>query len=504
MSRAARGLAAGLGLLLVMSFVGGDHESSLWPLVGRVHPLLVHFPLGVLLLALGADAVVRWRSPEVVPQWIPFLLLCGAWSAIAAGIAGVVLADWGSYDPAVLLWHRRIGLFIPVLAAVGYWLRSRSGDRQPRYRVAYATTSLLLAGALVVGGHLGGTLSRGDGFLTRHLPDNVRQMAGLPGETELTRIHVANAESTPVYDSLIQPLLAARCGSCHNPDRKKGGLILTNADGLLAGGRQGKVIVPGRADESEIVIRLSLPPGHTDAMPPDRPMPSAEIAMLRWWIDQGASTTVTLSGIGRPASIRRTLVAYGLDNLPEGIFAQPVVSVDSAALRAARATGLTVLALGTGVGYLSVNATNVSPTWNSRSLEVLRPLAANVASVDLARAPVGDSALTLLGTMPRLTRLQLSNTRVSDGGLEQLRTLQYLEYLNLVNTDVTDQGLRALEPLSRLRTVHLWGTHVTAGGVQRLQRALPHATITAGPPVLIEPTPKSRDSTPPSRSAATP
>ena len=193
---------------------------------------------------------------------------------------------------------------------------------------------------------------------------------------------------------------------------------------------------------------------------------------------------VRLSAIERPASVRRTLAAYGLDELPTGIFALAPAVADTAAVSAARRTGLVIQLLGATVGYLSVDATNVSADWSVAQLESLRPLASAVAWVNLAHTSVGDSALALLGDMPHLTHLRLSQTRVSDVGLESLKRLNYLEYLNLVDTDVGDAGLRALEGLSRLRAVYLWGTRATDGGVARLRRALPRAQITLGAPPL--------------------
>ena len=504
MPRAMRWLIGGLGVLGVLAFAGGDHGAVLWPFVGRLHPLLVHFPLAVLLVAIGVDVTYRWTRAETVRSSVPVLLLVGAWSAIVASGAGLVLADWGSYDPAILQNHERFGLVIPVLATVAYWIRARQPITSPAVPAAARVVAVLLVASLLVGGHAGGTLARGDGYLTRHLPEPVRTLAGLPGETDRTRIPVANADATPVYDSLIQPLLTARCGACHDADRKKGGLVLTTIDGLLAGGRQGKVVVAGRADDSELVIRLTLPPGHTDAMPPDRAMPASEVAMIRWWIDEGASKEITLAAIARPASIRRTLTAYGLDELPTGIFALPVAAPDTMAIRSARAAGLTVLPLGSGVGYLSVDASSVPSSWRSQSLELLRPIAANIASVDLARAPVGDSALALVSAMPRLTRLRLAQTSVTDAGLVALKSLQYLEYLNLVDTDVTDAGLRSLEALPRLSSLYVAGTQVTSGGVARLQRALPRTRIVLDAPILAEPESTTASRRSPPGSAARP
>ena len=247
-------------------------------------------------------------------------------------------------------------------------------------------------------------------------------------------------------------------------------------------------MLPGRADESEIMIRLMLPPGHTDAMPPDKAVAHAELALLRWWIDQGASPDITLSAIERPSAIRRTLAAYGLDDLPEGVFARSMSMPDAVMVTAARANGLSVQSLGHNVGYLSVNAGSVPTTWTPGTLNELRPLAQHVATVDLARTSTGDAAMATLGAMPHMTRLQLSQTLVTDVGLASLGSLQYLEYLNLTETKITDVGLRALEQLPRLRALYLWGTGATPGGVARLKRALPRVSITLDAPKLLDDT----------------
>ena len=480
MTKTLRALLIGLLLLGIIAVVGGDHDSSLWPLAGRFHPLLVHLPIGMVLLGVVAELLGRNPARSAWRPLVPLALLLGAWSAIVAGIVGLLLSDWGSYDPDVLQWHRWLGLGIPVLASATWWLREKAEAGEARAHRSYPIAVGVLLLAITIGGHLGGTLTRGEGYLTRYLPEGVRAVLGLPAEEALTTITIGNPDTTRVYAALIQPILTARCGSCHNPMRHKGGLVLTTSKGLFAGGRQGKVVVAGRAEESELLVRVSLPPGHTDAMPPDRPLSIAEAELLRWWIAQGASTNIKLSTIERPSGVRRTLAAYGLEDLPTGIFALTVPPADSTAIAAARAAGLSVVPLARNGSYLSVAATSAS----AAQLERLRPLAQQVASLDLSRAPVNDSIADLLAALPHLTRLKLTGTRVTDAGVTRFDGLAYLEYLNLVDTDVSDAGLRALERLPRLRAVHLWGTRVTAGGVARLQTLLPRAVVTLGAPVM--------------------
>ncbi|MFN0099523.1 MAG: c-type cytochrome domain-containing protein [Gemmatimonadaceae bacterium] len=479
-------------MLAIVAVTRGAHDSLFAPLVGRGHAVMVHLPIGVLLASVVFDWLVaqplhehEGRSDGLSAAGI--LRLLGAWSAIAAAIAGVLLADWGSYAPETLFLHRALGV-LTALAAVA-WFVVRDGLRHPiRHRTTFVRGgAAAMAALLVMSGHLGGTLVRGDDYLTRYLPQPVRDLARLPDSERLTHRRLANAAASPVFDSIVQPLLMQRCASCHDGTRKLGGLDLTSAEGVSEGGREGKVVVPGRADESEMVLRLELPPGHMDAMPPDRAIPASEIALLRWWIDQGASATITLADIARPSGVRRTLAAYGLDDVPAGVYALTLPEPDSVAIVAASDAGLTVQRVARRSSLLRVHAINVPSTWQEASLASLRPLARHIVDLSLTRTPSSDSALALLAEMPNLTHVGLAHSRVSDAGLQHLRELQHLEVLNLVGTDVSDAGLRTLETLPRLRAVYLGETRTTSAGVARLRRAHPRARIIRDAAALVTP-----------------
>lgn len=506
MDRASLALLAGTAALVVVALAGGVRAASLAPLIGRSHAALVHLPIGALL----ASALLDWidtrqhaghAGGHAGMTGAALLRLLGAWSALLAATAGVLLADWGSYPPGALQQHKWLGMITAVAAVAWYIVRDGMARPVAMRTAAIRSGTVVLGALLLVGGHLGGTLVRGDDYLTRYLPQPVRDVAGLPDAERLTRRHIANAQATPVYDSIVQPLLTQRCTSCHNPARTMGSLDLTSARGLFAGGRQGKVLVPGHADDSELIARLELPPGHLDAMPPDRAIPASEIAVLRWWIDQGASTTVTLADIARPSEVRRTLEAYGLDDVPSGVFALQIPAPDTAAMTRARNTGLTVQRAGRDVPLLSVSATNVPAAWTAGALPMLQPLAAQVIDLNLARTNTGDSALVAMGRMPHLVQLQLSYTQVSDAGLAHLRGLQHLEVLNLVGTRVSDAGLRALDSLPRLRALYLMETSTTADGIARLRRAHPRLRIVGKADSLVTPPARTAVATAPKAGA---
>ena len=84
-----------------------------------------------------------------------------------------------------------------------------------------------------------------------------------------------------------RPVFRSRCGSCHNPDKQKGGLNLDNYGAAMQGGGSGKVIEPGDAESSTLFQVIS----HKEEpkMPPNSPkIPDAEIDLIRKWIEGGA------------------------------------------------------------------------------------------------------------------------------------------------------------------------------------------------------------------------
>jgi hypothetical protein len=86
------------------------------------------------------------------------------------------------------------------------------------------------------------------------------------------------------FETNIAPLLAKHCVECHGTAKKKGRLDLSNRDSAFAGGKSGKVIVPGESQESLLWKMV-----HEDEMPEDRkPLTAAEKETIREWIDAGA------------------------------------------------------------------------------------------------------------------------------------------------------------------------------------------------------------------------
>ncbi len=121
------------------------------PLLGRLHPVVVHFPLACLLLTLVAEGLAlrfgeRWRTVT------GFLLVVSAATAVAAVITGTLLAD---DDSVALRRHQLLG-WITAIGAVLVCPLLRLRNRLP-LRLAL----LALAAMAILTGHLGGALVYG-------------------------------------------------------------------------------------------------------------------------------------------------------------------------------------------------------------------------------------------------------------------------------------------------------------------------------------------------------
>lgn len=96
------------------------------------------------------------------------------------------------------------------------------------------------------------------------------------------------ADSAPDFSLQVAPILQKNCLACHSTAAKMGGLVMENYDLLLKGGAHGKVIVPGKADESRMILMLE---GKIQPRMPfsGDPLPASDIATIKAWINSGAA-----------------------------------------------------------------------------------------------------------------------------------------------------------------------------------------------------------------------
>ncbi len=304
----------------------------------------------------------------------------------------------------------------------------------------------------------------------------------LPNGMHLVR--VATVEHTPidprkspVFASVMQPILNEKCVRCHGGRTQKGGLRLDDFASVTRGGESGKVIAPGRADESELVRRIMLPASSSDAMPPvGRPaLTLAEGQLILWWIGSGADDKSTILAASPPPLVQRILEEIGVTN-ESPVFAQPVALPDAQTLAGLRRT-FQVQVLFSGGGFLRAQPRFDLDPAQPLFLDALSAVASQLVWLDLSNADVSEEQLAALARLRKLQRLNLSGTKAGDATIARLTALPFLETLNLYGTAVTDSALGALGKIPSLSSVYLSQTAVTPRGLAQFSAAHPQVRI---------------------------
>jgi len=135
-------------------------------LIGRLHPLLVHFPIGLVLTAAGAEVVATWTRRQSWRVVAVTNVRAGALLGALTLLAGWVLASAPFMEATPLLvWHRWTGVAAAV-ATLGAAAASRSCHLgSPRSLLLYRGALFGAAALVAFAGHLGGALVWGADFL---------------------------------------------------------------------------------------------------------------------------------------------------------------------------------------------------------------------------------------------------------------------------------------------------------------------------------------------------
>jgi uncharacterized membrane protein len=276
-----------------------SHVSELPRFLGAFHPVLVHLPIGFIVLLGVLEALAlhpRFKHLTAASRTILVLTLP---AVFGAAFTGWLLADRGGYDADLLSWHRWTGVAVAV-AVLFVTVIQRFG-RPWVYRLSLCGTVLLVIAA----GHWGGSLTHGRAYLTGDAPAWLRSWIG----SHPVHTWTADRVNQRVYTSVIQPIFTRYCVSCHGSGKAKAGLRLNARENLLKGSDSGPVIEPGSAARSLLIQQLLSEPDDQNHMPPaGKPQPTPdEIALLEWWVDAGVPANQTAAELNPPPTILRIL-----------------------------------------------------------------------------------------------------------------------------------------------------------------------------------------------------
>jgi uncharacterized membrane protein/mono/diheme cytochrome c family protein len=480
---------------------------------GRFHPIVVHFPIALAVVAVAAEwwrAVSRRQGMSALTQ--P-LLWIAALSAVAATVTGLVEASSRSGSDDTLELHRWLGIAASAaLLGLAWWgqalarsVAAETADSRAQLG-SFRWAALVTCGAVGFTGHLGGELVHGKGHLTDHLwfaTESVEQPVESAPVAEPVRL---SAEEQFFLDK-VKPIMEAHCFECHGARKQKGGLRMDTKAWLFNGDAEEWTVLPGKADASLLVERVKLPRTDPDAMPPEGAgLTAEEIAALEKWINDGAAYPVAPEGMsaipGVPAAAASAAASAAGSIAVVGTAATQVDAATrakaDAASKALAARGVLVQPLALDSPLLDVNASRAEPPLGDGDAAMLADLASLVVNLNLAGSAIGDAGAAAIGGMPNLERLRLDRTMVGDAGLSALGPLPKIESINLVGSKVTAASAGWLKAQASLKRVYVWQTgldtpevlkDLAAGGrVQVVGADLPVAQPTT-PPMPEDPKP---------------
>ena len=434
----AAALSVVLLLLPWLVRLDGKPHSDWQQFLGRFHPMVVHLPIGLLVLLplLEIAAVFRPALREAAG----FVLGVAFASCLLALSLGFLLA-YGSGDagPAVTrhFWGG-IALTIGVLLC----MLSRP-HAQGYQRVIYPTMLIVVLLALVWTADQGGSLTHGGNYLTQYMPASLKRFAFL---------NVKKPAATSFYAEQINPILDAKCVACHGDSKVKGGLRLDSYASLMKGGQDGPVIVAGKPETSILFQRVTLPANHKQFMPAEGrpPLKDEDIALLKAWIAQGASpTATTVAGV----SVR--VSSPDPPPMPVGDYSALIPEIRK--MEKSQGAKLIPISSKPEDGLVLFTA-DVASSFGDAQLAQFQKFAPYIVEAELGRTAVTNASFDTLKQFTHLRALHLEGTSINGDGIEKLTPLTQLIYLNLSGTQVTARAVSPLSSMKNLRRVYLFNT----------------------------------------------
>jgi uncharacterized membrane protein len=451
-------------LLVFFLFVENRLQIPGWlQVAGRMHPLVIHFPITLLIIYIVWALFVekRYGTNEPVKNIGDWILLWSAFTASLAALAGILLSKEDGYDKEALQWHKWGGIAISIIASCWYAYRNSIAKQQ---WLKYAT-ALITLGIVIFTGHQGSVITHGQNFLLAPLTPEKKQPKVL-------------LEEAGVYTDMVRPILQSKCISCHNSKKAKGQLVMETEELLIKGGKHGKLWDSTANAYGLLLSRVHMPVDAEKHMPPDgKPQLSEQdIRILYLWIKMGAPFKTRVMALAETDTLR--LIANTLFN-----------TIETDDYNFAAATDKEIKELNSNYRVLAPLAKEspaLSAAFFSASsylpaqLKELLAVKTQVVDLNLNKMPVKDDELATISQFSNLRKLNLSFTGITGSTLQELNKLNELRQLSLSGTTVKKENVLALSSLKKLSHLFIWNTTLSETEIGQLKKALKDIVVETG------------------------
>jgi uncharacterized membrane protein len=447
-------------LLLLVLFADKVAVGGIWQSAGRLHPLLLHLPIGFFVLFVvfvfaGSSSKKFRKSAKPVIQLTALLIVLTA-------LAGLLLSREGGYEANALQRHLIAGTVMSLVALILSQVNSKQFS-SPYYKIGSLAGLFLLTFA----GHFGAVLTHGENYV----------LGPLTPDAPMT------LKDSSVYSLAIEPVFKSKCGSCHNPSKKKGELILTTQAGIIQGGENGPALVADKGQESELIKRSLLPLDHDDHMPPlGKPqLTDLEFKLLQAWIDGGAAFEGDINTLSNQDTLKNlALLVHARYSQPVGDKQQYLFPfVDGETITQLNTPTRTVKQISTTEPALKADFF-LAKYFDPKEVSELKSVAENIVQLNLSGMPVDDKSVSEVFNFTNLEQLNLNNTNLSDQSMERLAKLEKLKVIRLAGTAVTRTGMLALAQSKSLREVYGWNAKIESQDWLDLQKQFTSIAWNAG------------------------
>lgn len=423
--------------------------------IGRMHPLLLHLPIGLLIISfiiwLGRKNIEAGAFQKI------FILVMQvtAFTASLTALMGFFLSREGGYDENILLKHKVLGIVTAILSYSMLMIFQSSPQKKFLFGAMISTTLIVM----IIGSHFGSTLTHGEGFVWQPIR----------GEEEMEVEKITDSSS--LFAAAVRPILKSKCFSCHNERKAKGELVMTTNEKILKGGKNGPIWKSGDALNSHIIQNINLPDEDKKHMPPKgKPQLSQEeIDLLFAWVQSGADMQKTIKDYEDDDTLK--ILASKFIHLPKEAeerkysFASAPVSL----VQKLSSPFCSVFPLSQNSPALQADFF-VREKFDRKKLDELLKVKDQVVVLNLGNMPVEDADMKTINQFGNLEKLVLNNSSVTNSGLAELKKLKNLRSLSLAGTKIDKNAVQSFSQLDSLKEVFIWNTNISATEAKELQK----------------------------------
>ena len=288
--------------------------NELWQISGRLHPLVVHFPISLLWVGLLLECIAWRKKSDQFQSAIGVILWVGTITAALAVGLGFILINQDEYTGNTITIHQWSGIATAILS--GLTLYAFISKETKSYRLLLFLTVLGVSFA----GHYGAMLTHGEDYLDLTKEEKTQKIALNPS-LNVEKLQ-GKIDPNQKQDLGIEArnIIANHCYDCHSIKKSKGKLRLDALEYMLKGGEEGPALVIGHPEKSEMIRRIKLPASDDDAMPnKGKRLSKKEIEILEVWVKQGAPWPSTALKSTASAAIldQKTELAENVDRFKD-------------------------------------------------------------------------------------------------------------------------------------------------------------------------------------------